>query len=130
MSKVVEVQDPWNPTPADIRQWAADPNSLHDQDWDDAITDMGYEELFLDLVEDEQCPHADFFLHCLYFWVYKTVKSGGKTDELEVMLRRGEASKEPALRIWVRRSRALMANPRRAEKRLWWGFGQKRSDAD
>ena len=34
---------------------------------------------------------------------------------------------EAALRIWARRSRALIANPRRADKDLWWGFGQKRS---
>jgi len=125
------MQDPWNPTAADIRHWAADPDSLCPvEDWDIGITGIGFEELFLELVEEEQCPKADFFLHCLYLWVYDTVRVRGRTDELEAMLRRAEAGNEPALRIWARRSRALVANPRPAGKHLWWGFGQNRSDAE
>jgi hypothetical protein len=99
-----EPWNPWNPTTADIRQWAADPDSLcPTEDWDLAITGIGFENLFFDLVEDEQCPKADFFLHCLYLWVYDTVRSQGRTDELEGILQRAEASNESALRIWARR---------------------------
>jgi hypothetical protein len=60
------VSDLYNPTAADIRQWAADPDSLCPEDWDIMITGFGFEELFLELVEDTECPKADFFLHCLY----------------------------------------------------------------
>jgi len=119
------VDDPWNPTVADIRRWAADPNSLCPQDWDLSITGLGHEELFVELVEDEKCPKADFFLHCLYLWIYDLVRTG-RADELEALLKRGEASEEQALRTWAKRSRALIANPKLAAKALWWGFGQKR----
>jgi hypothetical protein len=122
------MQDLSNPTAAEIRRWAADPESLFPmEDWDLVTTGVGFEALFLDLVEDTDCAKADFFLHCLYLWVYDTVRAGRKTVELEPLLRRGEASKEQSLRIWARRSRVLIANPRRAEKDLWWGLGQNRS---
>ncbi len=121
------MQDPWNPTATDLRQWAAESDSLcPSEDWDLAVTGIGHEALFINLVEDKQCLKADFFLHCLYLWVYDTVRVSGKTDELERMLQRGEASTKQALRIWARRSRALISNPRRADKDLWWEFGQNR----
>jgi hypothetical protein len=123
------MQDPANPTADDIRQWAADSTLCPLQDWDLMITGIGFEDLFLELVEDRQCPKADFFLHCLYLWVYQTVCGQGRNTELDRLLRRGEVSGEPALRQWARRSRALIADPRRADRHLWWGFGQKRSDA-
>jgi hypothetical protein len=124
------MQDQSNPTAAEIRRWAADPESLCPmQDWDLVITGIGFKALFLDLLEETDCPKADFFLHCLYLWVYDTVRVESKIVELEPLLRRGEASKEQSLRIWARRSRNLIANPRRAEKDLWWGFGQNRSNS-
>jgi hypothetical protein len=123
------MQDPWNPTADEIRKWAAEPDTLCQQDWDLAITGIGFEGLFLDLVEDPHCPKADFFLHCLYLWVYDTARVQGLTDELERMLQRGEMSTEPSLRQWARRSRVLIADPRRANQHLWWGFGRKPSDA-
>jgi hypothetical protein len=127
---VVQVEDPLNPTAADIRQWAADPDALcPTEDWDLVITGVGFEDLFLELVEDRECPNADFFLHCLYLRVYDVVRIRGKTAELDRLLRRAETSSEPALRRWARRSRALIADPRRAAKHIWWGFGQKRSGA-
>ena len=123
------MQDLSNPTAEDIRRWASDPGSLCPmEDWDLVITGIGFEVLFIELVEDEACPKADFFLHCLYLGVYDTVRAGMKCDVLQPLLQRGEASKEQALRIWARRSRALIANPSRADNDLWWGFGQKHSD--
>jgi hypothetical protein len=125
------MQNPWNPTIADIREWASAPDTFCPvQDWDLVITGLGFEGLFLELVEDPQCLKADFFLHCLYLWVYDTVRVHGCTSELESALQRGGASSEPALRQWARRSRALIADPGRAGQHLWWGFGQKRNDAN
>ena len=88
------------------------------------ITGIGFEDLFLELIEDPGCPKADFFLHCLYLWVYQAVRGHGPAGEVERLLHRGEASGEPALRRWARRSRALIADPGRADRHLWWGFGQ------
>ena len=125
------MQDPCNPTAADIRRWAADAESLCPiEDWDLVITGVGFEDLFLQLVEDRNCPKADFCLHCLYLWVYDTVRGQGATKELERVLRRAESSAEPGPRVWARRSRALIAVPGRANKNIWWGFGQKRGDAE
>jgi hypothetical protein len=118
-----------DPTAAEIRQWAFGPDSLYEEDLDILLTGKGFEDLFLELVEDADFPKADFFLHCLYLWVYDTVRVHGRTDELERLLGRGEASAEPVLRQWARRSRALIANPKRAERHIWWGFGQKRESA-
>src|ERR1700733_4930738 len=96
------MQERWNPTSAEIRQWAADPKSLCPvEDWDLAITGIGLEELFLELVENEHGHKADFFLQCLFLWVFDAVRVQRITNELEEMLRRGDASKELALRIWA-----------------------------
>ncbi|HEV3083175.1 MAG TPA: hypothetical protein VGY66_25545 [Gemmataceae bacterium] len=119
-----------NPTADDIRQWAFEPDTLSaSEDWDLMITGIGFEDLFLELVENPECPKSDFFLHCLYLWVYQNVRGDGPTAEVERLLQRGQASYEPALRRWARRSRALIADPRRADRHLWWGFGQKHSSA-
>jgi hypothetical protein len=121
------MRDPANPSAEDIRQWAADPDALCPfEDWDLVITGSGFEDLFLELVEDVTCPQADFFLHCLYLWVYQTVCGNGPREDLERHLAWAEASAEPALRQWARRSRALIADPRRADRHLWWGCGQQR----
>jgi hypothetical protein len=116
------MQDPANPTFASGRPIPLCPP----EDWDLTVTGIGFEGLFLELVEDRQCPKADFFLHCLYLWVYQTVRGQAQDTERERLLRRGEVSSEPALRQWARHSRALIADPRRADRHLWWGFGQKR----
>jgi hypothetical protein len=124
------MKEEWlDPTEVNIRQWAANPDSLWpNQEWDYDITGLGFEDLFLELVEDEKCSKADFFLHCLYLWVYQSVGGSDKQDELERLLRHGEASREAALRIWTRHSRALFRNPKRAGKHIWWGFGQGRTE--
>ena len=120
--------DLWNPSEEVIRHWAADADSFGPQDWDLEIVTMGYEDLFIELVEDVNCPKADFFLHCLYLWVYQTLLSSGPTEEFERLIRRGEVSVESALRIWARRSRNLVVNREREQRHLWWQFGQNRTD--
>ena len=130
LPRVRFVINPCDPTPDEIQRWAAGPDSLAPlQDWDLMITGVGNEELFLELVEDEQCPKADFMLHCLYLWVYQTVHTTGWTEDVERLIQRGEASSEPALKLWARRSRNLVANPKRAEQQIWWQFGQRRTDS-
>jgi hypothetical protein len=119
-----------NPSAEDIRQWAAEPDTLcPSEDWDLMITGIGFEDLFLDLVEDPDCPKADFFLNCLYLRVYRAVRGHETVGEMGRLLARGEASPEPALRQWARRSRSLIANPEREDRHLWWGFGQERGRA-
>jgi hypothetical protein len=122
------MRDPWNPTAEEIREWATEPNAICEQDWDLGIIGIGHEALFMELVEDENCPNADFFLHCLYLWAYETVLAGAPMEELKNLLQRGEASREPALRLWAKRCRRLIADPASAERELWCGFGQSKSD--
>jgi hypothetical protein len=74
------MNDPWNPTDDEIIHWAYDAESLHEQDWDLAITEISRASLFMRLAADASCPTRQFFLQCLYLLVGDAVR-GKREDE-------------------------------------------------
>ncbi|HSF18182.1 MAG TPA: hypothetical protein VLK65_21790 [Vicinamibacteria bacterium] len=59
--------DPWNPTAAEIEEWAFD--ELQDepcQGWDLALAWRREESLYLQIASNECCPRRRYFLH-VYF---------------------------------------------------------------
>jgi hypothetical protein len=121
-SQGYHMKDPWNPTPDEIRRWAADPEALCPEDWDLVIVGIGHDELLLNLAADESCPKNYFFLRCLCLLVGDFVRTKGNTadpNHIEQLLRRAEEIGEPFVALWVTRSRELLAHPERFEYNQW-----------
>lgn len=114
-------------TAEEIRQWAAEPDSYWpDQDLDLLfLDDLNYDALLVELAADGGCPRLkrDSFLTILYKVVAVAVRIGAKArsfSDLEELFRQAEATRDIDLRLWVTRSRQLIANPRKYRTRLCW----------
>jgi hypothetical protein len=120
------VKDPWNPTAEEIRQWAAEADSYcPDQDWALLfLDDSNYDALLVELAGDAGCPRVkrDSFLTILYKVVAAAVcgAEARSFSDLGELFRQAEATRDIDLRLWVRRSRQLIANPRKYRTRLCW----------
>lgn len=111
--RVLAVIDPWNPTPAQIRSWAFDPDKdWPTPDWDLALSWLQDENLFLTLATDIGCPNRLFFLSLLYFIVGNAVRTNFRDREryaIEGFINRGDKYPNPDIELWQQRSRALLA---------------------
>jgi hypothetical protein len=110
-------EDPWNPTPQEIRSWAHTTADPPEQDWELAVS--GYPDLLVELVDDPMAePYARLFLlRALYILVGDVVRarshlaqrSGLVTaDKLEATIADASVRCEP-LQRWAGRARALLA---------------------
>jgi hypothetical protein len=125
------VQDPWNPTEAEVRDWAYRPGAVEpEQDWELALSGTGFEALYVDLAADPACPARDFFLRVLYLLVgdaartrYRSLPAG----TVEALLERGLTAGRPELALWAERSRELMRHPETFGYDAWCGGGLART---
>ncbi|BDS07431.1 hypothetical protein NT6N_24710 [Oceaniferula spumae] len=61
------MRDTCNPYADDIREWAYDPKAMEpEQDWDLIISHLPYDELFVELAADNDCPKWDYFMSLIY----------------------------------------------------------------
>lgn len=127
------MQDPWNPTSAEITAWAYDPDSMWpEQDWDLAVTSDHNSDLLLQLASDPACPQREFFLRCLYLFVGDAVRTGfvahGREDVVE-LLDSVPAACTPGISRWVERSRELLdAGPGAVDYALWCDGGYSQAE--
>lgn len=125
------MHDPWNPTEAEVRDWAYQPGAMEpEQDWHLALSDTGFEARYLDFVADPACPNSDYFLWVLYLIVGDAVRTGYRThsaENVEVLLERGLATGNPELALWAESSRELMRRPETFDYDLWCGGGLART---
>jgi hypothetical protein len=127
------VRDPWNPTEAEVRDWAYQPDATCEEDWHMALPGTGFEELYLDLGVDPACPNRGFFLEVLYLLVGDAVRSGYRVfprERVEELLERGLATGHPDLQLWAERSRALRARPDTFDYDAWGGGGLARASRE
>ena len=85
------MDDPWNPSHADIRQWAYSNEMIPEQDWELAlIGKVADQQLCLTLAADRDCPNRTFFLGCLYVFTGDTIRGTIEhpIEELESLLDR------------------------------------------
>lgn len=109
-------KSPYKPSGDDIERWASDPFSVEPiDDWNLVLAQQPYGELYLRLAASPDCPQAPYFLCLLYLIVGNAVRSDYATKpryEVEHLLAVADADyPEPQIRLWAKRSVALIANP-------------------
>jgi hypothetical protein len=118
--------DEANPTPDEIRRWAAIRDAQYPcEDWDIIIAcEQAHDQLFFDLANDSAGPNRLVFLHILYLIVGDALRTQWRTrtpDHLAAILARGNGSSTPDIRLWVARAAALIANPCTFRYEDWCG---------
>lgn len=121
-----------NPTPEEIRAWGRDADvEWPDEDWDITVATPDNADLILALAS-EDCPQADFFVHCLYYLVGSYALSGGafiSASRIEELLTRGSNSPNADVRRWVERARVFLGNPEAYDRSCWveggWALDDK-----
>ncbi len=125
--------DPINPTQDEIRAWAYTPGAIEPtQDWDLILSVSKWDDFYLSLAADPQCPNSIYFLSLLYLIVGDEVRTNyhlRSRKEIDHLLAAAENSVNPRVRRWVERSRALIANPKSYDYRAWAGGGLAREES-
>ncbi len=91
-----------------------------------ALLWQGYEDLYLELAADDNCPRNQFFLSILYLLVGDQVRRG--TDyQVEFNLRdfiaKADAFNNKALQSWQARSIDLLSHPEKFDFEQWCAGG-------
>lgn len=110
------MKSPCNPTAEDLSEWAYDPTAVEPvQDWDLILEHCPYELLYLKFASSNDCPEQEYFLALLYLIVGYAVRTryqARSRDDVEKLIALAERSfSSYCLRLWVRRSRELIASP-------------------
>ena len=110
------MRSPYDPTSEELREWAFDSEeAVPEQDWDIILSTIPYEDLFLELASDLECPKSVFFLSILYLLVGDAVRTDYRTKtkaEVETLLAKAErAYPRNWIFRWVQRSRDPMRSP-------------------
>lgn len=107
------MNEPCNPQRDELLAWAQDASAVDPvQDWDLLLAHSPFEDDYLQLASQADCPKRQTFLSVLYLIVGDAVRTGYQSRslaEIEALLCKGENS--PQLQTWIRRSRALIARP-------------------
>jgi hypothetical protein len=119
-----------NPTEAELREWAADPEADYpeemSQDWDLIVADWSRADLIAELAGDAACPTRGFFLAVLYLMAGDCVRTGAgnvNIPDLRTLLARLETTPSESLRLFRTRALALLTDPSKFNYSLWCGGG-------
>jgi hypothetical protein len=127
------MRSPYNPTAEDLRSWAYDgQEEAPAQDWDLILSTISYEDLFIELASDIDCPKSVFFLSLLYLIVGDAVRSEFRTkkkEEIETLLDKAQqAAPKHWIYLWIQRSRELLIHPEKFNYDDWCGGVLARAD--
>lgn len=116
------VENPVEPTEAEVRAWAYDADSLEPmQDWDLIIWGAVDPGLLVELAADPDCPKRSYFLRCLYGRTGDEVRTGRLDAGTWDVVDRFIASDDSALSRWAARSMTLRSQPELFEYEDWCG---------
>ncbi len=119
--------DPWNPSSAEIRQWAYTHTAEEPcQDWDLALSWAAHERDYLEYAADPCCPNRSFFLHVIYLMVGDAVRSKYRTTPEAVVrgfIELTKDTKSKPLQRWRERSNHLLKHPSEFDYAAWCGGG-------
>jgi len=128
------MRNAWDPSADDIRAWA-DTVDAEDpcQDWDLALLWSGHEKALLECASDDACPNRIRMLGILYLVVGDAVRSNFGSRARAVVdgfIKRGDDYSHPSIKLWQRRSRALLRDPSSFEYDGWCTGGLARASDD
>eukprot|EP01006_Ploeotia_vitrea_P051083 TRINITY_DN67525_c5_g12_i1.p1 TRINITY_DN67525_c5_g12~~TRINITY_DN67525_c5_g12_i1.p1 ORF type:complete len:162 (-),score=33.35 TRINITY_DN67525_c5_g12_i1:584-1018(-) len=129
----MEFKDPFNPTEAELRQWAyLDEEAAEDveleQDFDLYVGEnAAFQDLIIELAGDDKCTQQKFFLSCAYLIVgnparQKFADDDAKAKVLEFLLK-VKAKDSEKLNLLHSRAEALLAAPETFEYDKWCSGG-------
>jgi hypothetical protein len=126
--------NPVDPTPAELRAWAYDPDSVPlttmPQDWDLLVSGDHLVTTLFELAMDRSCPARRFALHCLYIYAADGIRTKFRAHpkrRLRKLVQQAEALGDDQMRTWAHNSRVLLAKPDLFDYRDWCEGGLVRS---
>lgn len=119
-------QNPVDPTPAELRAWAYNPDTVKLQsmppDWDLLVAGDRLVGTLLELALDVTCPARRFALHCLYIYAADAIRTKFRAHpkrRLRKLVEHAEDDGDEALAAWAHNTRVLTAMPELFDYRDW-----------
>jgi hypothetical protein len=119
--------DDFNPTEAELREWAAEEDTVAPEgDWELVLAwgmDQGRLRVCIELAASPGLPGARFFLMVLYTWVShvaRRVKSETWYRTFDRWLDEAKGVRDPAVKRWRRRARMIFQGVEPFDYETWW----------
>jgi hypothetical protein len=119
-------QNPVDPTPAELRAWAYNPNTVRLQtmppEWDLLVAGDRLVGTLLDLALDANCPARRFALHCLYIYAGDAIRTKFRAHpkrRLRKLVEHAEDNGDDMLATWAHNTRVLTAMPELFDYHDW-----------
>lgn len=126
--------NPVDPSPAELRAWAYDPDSVPLQsmppDWDLLVSGNHLVTTLFDLAMDPACPARRFALHCLHIYAADGIRTGFRAHprrRLRKLVEQAERHGDELLTTWAYNVRVLLAKPQLFNYHDWCEGGLVRS---
>ncbi|HEU4422452.1 MAG TPA: hypothetical protein VFR67_07910 [Pilimelia sp.] len=126
--------NPVDPSPAELRAWAFNPDSVPLQsmppDWDLLVSGDRLITTLFDLAMDRTCPARRFALHCLYIYAADGIRTQFRAHpkrRLRKLVEQAEEYGDEIMTIWAHNSRVLLADPQQFDYHDWCEGGLVRS---
>jgi hypothetical protein len=134
LATMPRMRDPWNPSAADLREWAYDAESREPvQDFDLAVAWTQHEKILLQCASDDRCPKQSFFLGVLYLIVGDAVRTNYRSMKRPILaglIAHGDEFPVAAVQSWQQRSRHLMDHPDEFRYDDWCAGGLANAPCD
>jgi hypothetical protein len=126
--------NPVDPTPAELRSWAYQPDSVTLQsmplDWDLLVAGDQLIGTLADLALDPGCPARRFALHCLYIYAADAIRTNFRAHpkrRLRKLVEQAESRGDDVNRQWAYNTRMLIARPELFDYHDWCEGGLVRN---
>jgi hypothetical protein len=117
--------NPVDPSPAELRAWAYQPDSVPLQslpaNWDLLVAGDHLITTLFDLAMDMSCPARRFAMHCLYIYAGDAIATNFRSHpkrRLRKLIKKAESGDELML-IWAHNCRTLLAKPHLFDYHDW-----------
>ena len=118
--------NPVDPTPAELRAWAYNPDESVLQtmppDWDLLVSGDRLIGTLFDLAVDPTCPARRFALHCLYIYAADGIRTEFRAHpkrRLRKFVEQAEEGGDDPLVTWAHNTRMLLARPELFQYHDW-----------
>ena len=118
--------NPVDPSPAELRAWAYQPDSVPlqsmPQDWDLLVSGDRLIPTLFELAMDRSCPARRFAVHCLYIYAADGIRTKFRAHpkrRLRKLVERAEQLGDEQMLVWAYNTRVLLARPELFDYHDW-----------
>lgn len=116
--------NPYCPTTAELRAWAADPESVEpSQDWDLILSwemDRGRLRTLVELAADPTVPQSSYCLQVLYQWVSYVAGQKDFDSRYDPWLDEARGVRDEKVKQWRHKARLIFQGIERFDYDAWW----------